>query len=477
MSGYLHLFPEFVLLFGATVALFGEFLPGRDRTVALLGAGISTVAALASLFTAAEGTLFGGMLVYDTHSQFVRAGICGLTALWLLWLAGRGMTGERSREATALALFSSLGGVLVAASAEFITMFMALELSTMPAYVLMGYRRDDIRGLEGALKYFFLSMLTSLIMLYGLSFLYGLSGSTLFAEVAPALEGAGTLALAGAVLVMAGLFAKMSAAPFHFWAPDAYAGAPAASVAFVSTVPKIAGAAVLVRLATMLAPGVDQLATLFVIGALASMLLGNLAALPQSDVRRLMAYSGVAHTGYLLLGLAAGVSINAPAGDLAMLAVLLYAVAYSVPSMAIMLVVAEEGDSVASLANLASRRPWAAWAMVVWLVSLIGIPPLAGFFGKLYLFGAGVTAGYEWLVVIAVLVSVVSAGYYFRIVRSMFFGTESTEADSGGITPAASGIQLVPSRLAAAALLIAVAATFAIGLAGSPILRYLGYAG
>ncbi|MDP2182677.1 MAG: NADH-quinone oxidoreductase subunit N [Actinomycetota bacterium] len=455
MQGYWHLVPEALVLSGALLALFGEFLPGRDRGTALIGAVLAAIAGVLVVVQGSGDPFLGGMLQPDAQAAFIRAGAAGVTALWLLWLSGRGMSGERSRDAVALAMFSASGGMLMAMSADLITLYMALELSTMPAYVLMGYRRGDERGLEGALKYFLLSLLTSLIMLYGLSFVYGISGTTLFSEIS--LAGSGALGAVAALLVLAGLFAKMSAAPFHFWAPDAYAGAPAASVAFVSTVPKIAGTAAMVRLIAMLAPGVEGLATVIAIVAAASMLLGNLAALPQGDMRRLMAYSGVAHSGYLVMAFAAGTPLGYHAA-------IFYAVAYAVPSLAIMLVVAEEGDRLDDLGGLAARRPWVAWGMVVWLLSLIGIPPLAGFFGKLYLFSAAIDAAWYWLVVVALIASVISAGYYFRLIHAMFSGTrENPPAEETAPTPAAS-----------LALMLAAVATVAVGVAAGPLLGFLG---
>jgi len=464
MPGYWQLLPEALVLSGALIALFGNLVPGKDRGAAYAGAALSASAALLAAFGGLADPLFGGLLVADAPARFIRAGVAGLTAVWLLWLADRGVKDERSREAAALAMFSASGGMLLAMSADLITLYMALELSTMPAYVLVGYRRGDIRGLEGALKYFLLSLTTSLIMLYGLSFVYGISGETLFSRID--LSGAGPIALVAAVVTLVGLFAKMSAAPFHYWTPDAYAGAPATSVAFVSAVPKVAGTAAMVRLVQVLATGTPYLPLVLGVVAAVSMVLGNLAALPQTDLRRLMAYSGVAHSGYLLLGLAAGAHLGAsgPPGY-GYGATVLYAVAYAIPSMAVMLVAAEEGTEITSFAGLVSRRAPAAWGLVVWLLSLIGIPPLAGFFGKLYLFGSVLEAGQVWLVVIAVLMSVVSAGYYFRIIREAFLRKREGR-------PA----RLAPSTGAAAALALAVIATFVVGVAASPLLRALGFA-
>ncbi len=454
MTGLDLLIPEYLLLAGAIAALFVERLSPRASAGAFLGAAVALAATVAAVIIGSGGEVSGGMLTLDAVAVTVRVAILALTAIYLLWMAGRGMGPERSQEAVSLALFAALGGMLVAASRDLIVLFISLELATMPAYVLMGYRRADERNLEGALKYFLLSMTTSLIMLYGLSFLFGIAGSTSFAVIAAA-PAAGLLGTFAAVFVFIGLFAKMSAAPFHYWAPDAYAGAPAASVAFVSTVPKLAGAAVMVSLATMLVPHASTVPTVIAIVAVVSMLLGNLAAFPQTDVRRLMAYSGVAHTGYMLLAL----SSATPAGYGA---AVFYTIAYAIPSMAIMLIAAEEGTEIDDFAGLVARRPALAWGSVVLLLSLVGVPPMVGMLGKLVAFTAAVDAGRLALVVVAVVMSVVSAGYYFRILRPVFFGTRPD-------VPV-----LARSRSAAIAIALLVFATLALGIGASPLLGYLG---
>lgn len=457
LSGYWHLAPEGLVVVAAAAALFGEFLPGRDKGAAYLAAAL---AALAALLVAVGGTgepMVFGQIEPDGVARFARVGIAGLTAVWALWVADRGMGEERSREAVALAMFAAAGGMLLSMAEDLIVMYIALELSTMPAYVLMGYRRSDVRGLEGALKYFLLSMLTSIVMLYGLSFLYGVSGATAFAEIS--LDGSGALGLVAMLLTLVGLLAKMSAAPFHYWAPDAYEGAQPAAVAFVSTVPKIAGITVMARLLAAVAPQISGLATILAIAAAASMVLGNFAALPQVDLRRLMAYSGVAHTGYVLMAFASGTGLGYRAA-------VFYAVAYAAPSMAVMLLAAGEDAEMTALGGLAARKPWLAWATVVWLLSLIGIPPLAGFFGKLYLFSAAVSGSLWLLVVLAILTSVVSAGYYFRIIREVFFGEANRPAHEAvaGAEPCAAAIALVLLTIA----------VLAMGVGVSPLLRGLG---
>ena len=453
MTGNLLLLPELLVLVGAFWALFADLLPGRDRGAAWAGVACTAAAALiAALQPIGLSGPFPGQLAFDGPARFARVTVLVLSAAWLLWTAGRG-TG-RLREAVSLALFATLGAMLMSSAHELVTLVLAIELATMPAYVLIGYRKDDVLGLEGALKYFLLSMLTSLVMLYGFSFLYGISGSTRFSEID--LTGAGTLGLIAVLLSLAGLFAKLSAAPFHYWAPDAYAGSQPWTVAFVSTVPKVAGAIATVRLLSAIAPGMGNIATVIAVVAGASVVLGNLGALTQTDVRRMMAYSGVAHSGYVLLG------ATALSGS-GYVAALFYAAAYAFPSLGVMLVTAEEGSALSDFNGLSSRRPAAAWAVVVMLLSLIGIPPLAGFFGKLFLFESALAGGQTALVVLAVITSVVSAGYYLRIVRAMFFAQEQRDHR-----------RLIASRPAAAALVVCVIVVVGAGVFSGPLLESLG---
>jgi len=454
VAGYTLLIPEVLVLLGAFWAMFAEKLPGGDRGAAWVGALVSLAAAGTAFVTplAMTGGVFSRMLAFDGPARLARVVMCVLAAVWLLWTAGRGK--GRVREAVALALFSLLGGMLVSEARELVTLMLAIELSTMPAYVLIGYRRGDTVALEGALKYFLLSMLTTLIMLYGFSFLYGLTGTTRYSGLD--LAGTGTLGVVALLFSVVGLLAKLSAAPFHYWAPDAYAGATPWSVAFASTVPKVAGAVALVRLVTAIAPGVALSGTVLLVAAALSMILGNLGALTQTDVRRLMAYSGVAHSGYLLLGVAA---FSAPGAS----AAVYYAMAYAIPSAAIMLVAAEEGTRVADFGGLVKRRPATAWTTVVMLFSLIGIPPLVGFFGKFALFAAALQRGFVYAVVLAVALSVVSAAYYFRIIRAMFFAEEP-----------AGHVGVAPSVQASTAIALCLAAVVVLGLAAGPVLSSVG---
>lgn len=460
MGAYALIAPEIVILGVAIAVLFSDVLVrGNERAAAWIGAAGSTLAGVLALLVGTGSIpLFGEQFVVDSMAQFARCATAFLTAIFLVWLAGAGLKRQPVRQFTSLALFATLGGMLIVAAQDWVVLLLALETATMPCYVLMGYDRTDERGLEGALKYFLLSVVASLLFLYGLSFVIGMSGSTLFSKTALA---AGTPGMVAALFLVAGLLTKLSAAPFQWWAPDSYAGAPAASVAFVSSVPKIAGVVALARVVTVVGPHVPALWMILVVAAVASMIVGNLAAYPQDDVKRLMGYSGVAHAGYLLVGLAAAASSGSASG---LKAAVFYGVAYALPSMAMMFVVATEGDRIADLAGLWERKPWVAWVSVVLLISLIGVPPLAGFAGKFFLFGAAVSADLSWLAIFSLVMSVVSVGFYFRIVRAMFFGTPAEDASVVPMSPAA-----------AFALVACTVATLAIGVAASPLLSLIEF--
>jgi len=459
MRSYVLIAPEIALLTTALLVMFADVVSGgRRRAAAWVGAaGAMLSAGLAIWAGRGSVALFGGMMAVDGPAQFARVATGVLTSVFLVWAAGKGMGTGKVRHAAALVMLSSLGAMLLASARDWVVLFLALETLTMPLYVLVGFDRCDERGLEGAMKYFLLSLVASVTMLYGMSFVVGLSGTTAITGLRVGVDPG--LALFASALVSVGMLAKLSAAPLHWWAPDAYAGAPASSVAFVSSVPKIAVVVAFTRVAGALVPTVPGLRTLLLAAAVASMLLGNLAAYPQRDLRRLMAYSGVAHAGYLLLAIAVG-------GTLGNAAAAFYALVYAVPSMAVMLVAADEGTPIDAFAGLAKRRPWTAVGLVALLLSLTGVPPLAGFFGKLYVFSATLDAGLVWLTVAGVLMSVVSAGYYFGVVRAAFFGQPAKTA----------AVDPDRTRAADVALAALVAASVAMGLLAGPLLAAVGLA-
>jgi proton-translocating NADH-quinone oxidoreductase chain N len=375
MPHYFGLTPEALLVLAAIVALFADRL-GGDRSAAIIGS-IATFAAVALVWVVpAPEIMLGGRisLAATPPTLVLRAVIAGLTGLLLIWVAARGWGGKRAREAVAMVLFASAGGMLLVSATDIVVLFVAMELSTMPSYVLAGYSRDDRRGLEGALKYFLLSVLTSLITAYGLSFVYGLSGATDYAHAN--ISSGGVLATVAAMLVLVGLLAKLTVAPFHFWSPDAMAGAPVTSAAYISSIAKIAPMWALVRLLVDVLPTGPGLSTAILIVAVISMTLGILAALTQTDLRRMIAYSGISNAGFMMLGVAAGTAAGYAGA-------VLLVVFYSVSVLGLLLVVAQEGATLQDVAGLIKRRPYAAWASVAFLFSIIGFPPFIGFYGKL----------------------------------------------------------------------------------------------
>ncbi|MCL2379475.1 MAG: hypothetical protein FWC81_01610 [Coriobacteriia bacterium] len=420
-QGYGILLPIALLLIAAFWALFANLLPGKDRGASLVGLACSVLATLCYGFSVPGALLFGGRYFFTPDARFAAVIICLLAALWCLWTFGSGQNGGlgRTREAVAFAMLSAIGAVIAVAATDIIVIILALELATMPSYVLVGYRRYRIKGLEGAMKYFLLSVLTTLIMLYGASFLVGLSASTTFAGLASLSNNALTLIAVG--MVVLGMFAKMSAAPFHWWAPDAYEGAESWALSFAAVVPKVAVTVVLARLIFIISQPVPQVAEMLMVMAIFSMIVGSFAALMQVNIRRMMAYSGVSSAGFILLVIAM-MAMGLDGSLFALNAAILYVAAAAFATMGVLFISAHEGSMVADLNGLSERRPGAAWALAIIAVSMIGVPPTLGFFAKLNVFLITAAAQQYALLVFAVVMVVVSAFYYIRLIRASFFG-------------------------------------------------------
>ncbi len=465
MQPYLVLVPEILVLVAALAALFADLL-GGDRVAAILGALATAAAAVAVWLVPVPESLFGSMLTFSggTTGLMLRSGIAVLTSLFLVWVAARGWAGVRAREAVALTLFSTLGSLLLVSANDLVAMFLCLELSTMPAYVLMGYSAEDRKSLEGALKYFLMSVLTSLVMAYGLSYVYGMNQGTGYSQLQVA--GPAWLGVVVSVLVLTGFLAKLTGAPFHFWSPDAYEGAPSASVAFVAAVSKIAPMYAMVRLMAEVLPASPALSRILLISAVISIPLGIFAALVQTDLRRMVAYSGISMVGYALLGASAAT----PSGYAA--AVFLIVV-YAISVLGLMLVVAQEGGTFADVAGLVKRRPVEAWATVVYLFSIIGFPPMVGFYGKLGVLSAAYRAGYFIPVVIGVLMSVVAGGYAFAVIRAMFTPGEGAPVETGDPMLEQTTDYPQSPRAAAAVIVTLAALTVGLGLVADPLLNLL----
>jgi NADH-quinone oxidoreductase subunit N len=352
-----------------------------------------------------------------------------------------------------LVLFAALGMGMMVSANSFLALYMALELQSLSLYVLAAFHRDTLRSSEAGLKYFVLGALASGMLLYGCSLIYGFTGSLYFTEVAGALAtptegGTGPVigAIIGIVFILAGLAFKLAAVPFHMWTPDVYEGAPTSVTAFIAGAPKLAAMGLTVRV--LMHPFGDNVADwqqIIVVVSLGSMVLGAFAAIGQANIKRLMAYSGIGQIGYALVGLAAGTQ----AGVLAVLVYMSIYLAMVLGTFGCILMMRRQGryvEAIADLSGLSRTRPMMALALAILMFSLAGIPPLAGFFAKLYVFMAAIAAGLWPLAVLAVLASVVGAYYYLRIVKIMYFD-EPAEAFDPTPDPGLVGVAAVTSVL------------------------------
>jgi len=452
--GLRPLAPELALLAAAVAAAAVHLFAGRRGRraagyVALAGIGAAGLA-LAWTRPSAEA-LFGGHLVADPLSLFFRAAILLAGALSLI-LAFRffDVEGGEPGEAYTLTLLAMIGMMAAVSATDVVTTYVAFELFAIPSYVLAGIFKKERRSAEAGIKYFFLGTLSSAIMLLGLAMIFGLTGSTAYAEAGPALDGPAEWPVLVAMgLVFAGLFFKAAFVPFHMWAPDVYEGAPTPLAAFLSTAPKAAVVAVLVRAMTSLFGGyAAEWALVLQVAAVATMFWGNIAALTQKSLKRMLGYSAIAQAGYLAIGLAAW-------GDTGRMAVSFYVVVYilmNVAAFSLILLVAKGGrfdETVDGLRGLARRAPAASAGLLVVLLALTGIPPTAGFLGKYFLFTAAVEKGMVLLAAAGALNSAISLFYYFRIGKAMFL-EESGDTAAAGV----SGLVTAVIVASAAALLV-----------------------
>ena len=410
------------------------------------------------------GPILGGMFVADNFALFFQFMI--LLSLVLTILASMRFVGAApypGGEYYALLLFTGVGMLFMVSGDNLISIYVALETMALASYVLAGYFKGETKSTEAALKYFVLGAFSSGVLLYGLSLIYGVAGELGLPALAKLLAGTeqSNLLVLGILLLLAGLLFKIAAVPFHFWTPDVYEGAPTPVTAFFSVGPKLAAYAILARIYYVAFPRFHADWGLIVaLVAAATMIWGNVAALLQSNVKRMLAYSSIAHAGYALLGV---IGFRTPFG---LWGVLVYLLAYTFMNFgAFGLVIFLEtrgyaAESVADFNGLARRNMPAAMAMLVFLLSLAGIPPTAGFIGKYYLFTAAMKAGYPWLVVIGLLTSAVSLFYYFRIAAAMFFSETA-------------GAKFRTSDALTAAVVICAAGTLIVGLVPERVLAVL----
>jgi NADH-quinone oxidoreductase subunit N len=461
--------PELVVLLTALLVMVLDlFLPKeqKGRLAWLSLVGVVAAGALSYSLWGSRGAELQDMLAADGYGLFLNLVILATAALAILFSVNYvGQIGLAEGEYYTLLLLSATGMMLMAAAINFMTIFLALEILSIALYVLVGLNRADQRSGEAALKYFLLGAFATGFLLYGMALVYGQAGTTSLAGVRDyvlSLNSFPALLTAGLGLMIVGFGFKVALVPFQMWTPDVYQGAPTSVTAFMSVGAKTAGFAALGRV-VIYAFGNVQGQWVWVLGVLAAltMTVGNLAALRQTSLKRMLAYSSIAHAGYILVGLAA-------ANSLGIGGVLFYLFSYAfmnVAAFAVVLAVerlgpaAGGGETTEDFAGLAYRKPVLAVAMAIFMFSLAGVPPLAGFLGKLYVFSAAIQARLTWLAIFGVLNSVVSAYYYLRVVVTMWMREEaSEEAGRARVSPALQvGVGL------------SAAATVALGLWSAPV--------
>ncbi|MEO0691538.1 MAG: NADH-quinone oxidoreductase subunit NuoN [Pseudomonadota bacterium] len=431
--------PEVVIAIYAMVALLYGVYTGKDRTAPILTWGTAAFLTLVAVWIglAGQGTTaaFGGMFIDDAFSRFAKVMILISAAAILVMSESYMARRDLLRfEYPILIALASVGMMTMVSAGDLMTLYMGLELQSLSLYVVASLRRDSVKSTEAGLKYFVLGALSSGLLLYGASLTYGYAGTTLFSGIiSVASEGDVPLGLLiGLVFLITGLAFKVSAVPFHMWTPDVYEGSPTPVTAFFATAPKVAAMALFARVVHDAFGGiVSDWQQILALLSVLSMFLGAIAAIGQRDIKRLMAYSSIAHMGFALMGLAAGTAF----GVQAMLVYMAIYVTMNVGTFAFILSMERDGRNVTDIdsLNLYSRQsPAKALAMLILLFSLAGVPPLVGFFGKYYVLLAAVEADMAWLAVSGVIASVIGAFYYLRIVYLMYFGEEGDGLDAGG---------------------------------------------
>ncbi|MEA4991158.1 NADH-quinone oxidoreductase subunit N [bioreactor metagenome] len=451
-----HLFaPELVLLAGCLLAFCMTLTEARTQTLRLLVLCVGAAfAATSVLCLFAKGTLFYGAYRVDLFSQLVKCVMSiGFTLMLLFGADTKGISVRMRPEYYFFLLTSLLGLTLLSSCVELITLFIALELSSYSLYLLVPMRTpsDSMRApMEAAIKYLLFGVTASGIMLFGMSWIFGIAGSTYLDQILPAMRTAGSHAapLVGLLMLFCGMFFKLAVFPFHFWAPDVYQGASNDTTAFIASIPKIVAVAVLARFCSMAYPGEGHVALLLTGLSIASMCYGNLTALVQTDVKRMLGFSGIAHAGYILMGMATlqGWGIATA---------LYYATGYLFMMLAaflVLCVVSPDGRnlSIKDLNGLSRRSPMLAFVLGVSMFALAGIPPFVGFMGKFMLLTGAWRAGHTALVIIAVINTAIGIYYYLQVVRAVY--TEAALHDAEPIVPHAgarmAGICLVGLVLA-----------------------------
>lgn len=437
--------PEVILsLFAMALLLLNVFVKGESKGylgyLSIAGIVVSLFSLLSGWDSPAEG--FSGTIVQDNFAIFFKA-IFLISAAMSILITDKYLEREgcNQGEIYPLILFATVGMMLMAAGTDLMVIFLGLEVLSVSLYVLAGFNRGSMKSNEAGLKYFLLGAFSTGFLLYGMALTYGATGTTKVAKIAAFITEAGIgtsniMLLAGMLLMATGFAFKVAAAPFHMWTPDVYEGAPTPMTAFMSVGPKAAGFAAFLRVFLVALPALQPEWTWLIwVLAVLTMTVGNITALYQQNIKRMLAYSSIAHAGYVLVGFTAGNAVGT-AG------VLFYMLSYAfmnIGAFAIIILVGKKGEAnnnVSDYAGFGYKHPILGIAMCIFLFSLAGIPPAAGFIGKFYLFSGAVQAGYIWLAVIGVLNSAASVYYYLRVMVFMYFKEPTEEFEWVKLTPA-----------------------------------------
>ena len=436
INDFYYVLPEIILTFGALVLLVVDvMLPKRDGDGVIFGVAIATLLATAAAvlsFAGVNTTASAGLLAIDGFATFFKL-IFILSAVMTVLMSGSYLRveGVRAGEYCFLILCATLGMMFMASGVDLITLFIGLETMAIAFYILAGFLKPSQRSNEAAVKYFLLGAFSLGLLLYGMSLLYGATGTTSLDGIATALAGGERSLILSLALILigAGMGFKIAAVPFHMWAPDVYEGAPTPVTAFLSVGSKAASFAMLLRIFFVGLPFlVSDWQTLFWVLAALTMTVGNIAAITQTNTKRMLAYSSIAHAGYVLVGVVSGTE-RGIAATLVYLWVYLF---MQLGAFAIISMLRRQdvvGDELKDLSGLYVRKPFAAIAMLIFMLSLGGIPPTAGFMGKVWVFGAAIEQGFVWLAVIGVANSAISLYYYYRVIVFMWLKEETLGSD------------------------------------------------
>lgn len=442
--------PELILTASLPILMLVDLLvpqKRRDITFWLSLAVIGACAAYSCWLTGCNraSIIFYGSFMTDPVSHILK--LCTYAAMFFTLVYARRYVNERNLTSGylggafyLLALFSLLGQMTVISSADFLTLYLGIELMTFPLYTLAALKREDGKALEAATKYFILGALGTGLMLYGVSMIYGATGSFRFAETAAAMTGHqanGLIMVFGIVFVVCGIAFKLGAVPFHMWLPDVFEGVPTAVTLLIGGAPKLAGFAVCLRiLGQGLLPMALDWQPMLIVAAILSMSLGNLVAIMQKNIKRMLAYSTISHMGYMLLGMLSGVRMTGEGGVsyTAYGASMYYTVVYVLATLGAFGVIIAlsqndmEAEKLTDFKGLHRRNPWMAFIMMVCLFSFAGVPPLVGFYGKVAVFQAAIDAGLTWLTVIGILFAVIGGFFYLRVIKLMYLDAPVEES-------------------------------------------------